>query len=521
MAEHQFPVRLHRRDLLRVAAIASGLVGAAVVEAACGASTTAAPSTASGSASSVVASTAAPTTATSTSAAVATSAVATTVGTTTPASASSTTSATETVAPSPTPAATASAQKSPTTIQYWTWDQYSLDALNKNFLPQFEAQHPDIKVQGTYVEWTAQNGYYDKLQAIGVSADAPDVYYQSIAYTWDFANNGFTLNISPYVNRSLKLDDYFTALIDIFRFPTPKSGDLYAFPADWGGSLLFYNKNLLQQAGIDPPDNNWDYNKLMDVAGKLTVHSTDAAKAHFGTVFSTGYSSLDAMINAYGGQVLNDDYTKCMLDQKAATDTVQLAADAGTKLGISPKPGDKIGGQPVLFENGNIALDIEASFEIKIYREKAKFDWDVAMVPKGPVRRTIYGGPDGVAISSMTRHPDAAWAFLQAYCGPGRPASSFAGGSAPVYKPTANDPAWLEQGQLPAHKKILLDSAPYIQGAEFNSHWIEWRSTVMNKELAPAFAGTKSALDACHSATAAIDAILAQVKINKQVHPNL
>ena len=126
-----------------------------------------------------------------------------------------------------------------------------------------------------------------------------------------------------------------------------------------------------------------------------------------------------------------------------------------------------------------------------------------------------------MAISAATKHADAAWTFLQSYCGPGRPASSFAGGSAPVYKPTANDPSWLELGQLPAHKKVLLDSAPDIRGAEFSSHWIDWRSTVMNKELAPAFDGSKSALDACHSATAAIDAILGQVKINKQVHPNL
>lgn len=43
---------------------------------------------------------------------------------------------------------------------------------------------------------------------------------------------------------------------------------------------------------------------------------------------------------------------------------------------------------------------------------KAKFDWNIALVPKVSVGRSVYGGPDSVAISKGSRHPDAAWAFI-------------------------------------------------------------------------------------------------------------
>lgn len=310
-------------------------------------------------------------------------------------------------------------------------------------------------------------------------------------------------------------------MLSILSFPTPGGGDLYAFPSRWVASLLFYNKDLLQRAGVTAPDETWDYQKLVDAGTKLTVKDTDPAKTHFGVSSRTDHTLLDSMIKAYGGKVLSDDFSKCMLDEQTAINTVQLAADMANKLAISPKPGEKIGATAASFQEGTIAMTIEGSYQIDIYRQKAKFDWDVAIVPKGPARRSIYGGPDSVSVSSQTKNADAAWTFLQAYCGPGRPVGSYTGGSVPVYKPTASQPAWLEHGKTPSHKQVLLDSATALQGADFSSHWIEWRSTTMNKELAPAFMGQKSALDACRSATSAIDAIISQVKINKTVHPNM
>ncbi|MGI8914371.1 MAG: ABC transporter substrate-binding protein [Chloroflexota bacterium] len=437
---------------------------------------------------------------------------------TTSAPAAATTTESSAISTSASTAATA-VRKGATAIQYWTWDQIALQTENKSFLPQFRQQHPDIEVQATYVAWNT-NGYFDKLQTMGASADAPDVFWQSVAYTWDFANNGLALDLQPLINRSLKLEDYFQPVLSILRFPNPSSGDMYAFPSRWVASLLYYNKDLLQKVGVAPPDETWDYQKMIDAATKLTVHGADPTSSHFGMSARVDNSILDSWIKAYGGQVLNDDFSKCMLDQPNATSTVQLVADQCVKNAIAPKPGEKLGTVAPTFQDGTIAMTIDGSYTIDTYRQKAKFDWDVTLVPKGPVSRSVYGGPDSVAISKGSRNPDAAWTFVQAYCGPGRPVESYAGGSVPVYKPTAQQPAWLEQGKAPAHKQVLLDSAQYLQGADFSSHWSEWRAA-LSAELNPALTGQKTAQDACRSATDRINAILAQVKINKQVHPNL
>ena len=49
---------------------------------------------------------------------------------------------------------------------------------------------------------------------------------------------------------------------------------------------------------------------------------------------------LDTWIKADGGQVLCDDFTKCMLDQPKAISTVQLASDQCVQNGTAPTPGE-------------------------------------------------------------------------------------------------------------------------------------------------------------------------------------
>lgn len=207
-----------RRTALQAAALAGG----SALLAACGGSTTAVTTASSVVAAGTAAVSASAATTTvpvstaaksaSTSPATATSSPAATSAATSSSAAVSTSAATSTTAApagsssAVTVAPAASAQKGQVTIQYWTWDQTALKAEEASFLPQFAQEHPDIKVTPTFVVWET-NGYFDKLQTMGISAQAPDVYWQSVAYAWDFANNGLTLNLQPYVNRSLKLTD--------------------------------------------------------------------------------------------------------------------------------------------------------------------------------------------------------------------------------------------------------------------------------------------------------------------------
>ena len=78
----------------------------------------------------------------------------------------------------------------------------------------------------------------------------------------------------------------------------------------------------------------------------------------------------------------------------------------------------------------------------------------------------------------------------------------------PIYKPTAYSKAWINM--VPGvNQKVLLDSEPYMEGADFGSHsWIQWRTVVLANELELALLRKKTVKRALQDATAGINKVL-------------
>jgi multiple sugar transport system substrate-binding protein len=403
----------------------------------------------------------------------------------------------------------------PVTIRYAMWgDNALIDRERTELLAKFEEKYPTIKVEA---EVSAFSTYWERMQSEAADGTAPDVIWMSVAYAWDYAHRKFVLDLQPLIDKDLKKSDYFyNVSIGTLRYPREDQGDLYAFPHRWVCSVLYYNKSLFDQAGEKPPSDDWSYGDLLAAAKRLTRDTADPRTAVWGFYSHSQHTFLDALINSYGGQVLTSDYTKCVLDQPKALQAIEWAVNLITREKVAPNPAD-LGSLtqpgPGVFPSGHVAMLIDGSYNMESFRKIQDFGWDVALVPKGPVKRVIYGGPDSYSITSGTKHKDQAWTFMKFAIGPNRPLGSYPAGTVPIYKPMAMSSEWLQRASQVAsrYKTAVLGAEPYIKGADFSSQWIEWRTKVMNNELAPAFRGEKSVIEAARSATQQINQILATV----------
>jgi multiple sugar transport system substrate-binding protein len=393
-----------------------------------------------------------------------------------------------------------------TTLEYLTWDQAGLDLESKDLIPQFEKANPNTKIKGSYAPFAQ---YWQKVQTMAASNQPLDVFWMSVAYSWDFAAKKFTKDLTPLVKEAnLDLSQYYTGVFDILRYPNA-TGNMFAFPSRWVISVLFYNKNIFDDAKEPYPDANWDYSKLLEVAQKLTKNTDDPAKAQWGMLSDTSNTYFDSLVKAFGGKVMNENlnYTKCELDQPKSIEAIQYAVDLVQKNKVAPTP-TQLEGQPDPFLSGRVAMKIDGSYQMVGLKKATKFVYDIAMVPKGTAARSIYGGPDSLSIASQTQHPDESFKWTFFYCGPSRSAGSYTPGAVPIYKPTAESDAWVKaMGNPPEHVKVILDSYQYLDGAEFGTKWIEWRNA-MTQALTPAFLGKMSVADAAKAATAAVDKVL-------------
>jgi multiple sugar transport system substrate-binding protein len=395
--------------------------------------------------------------------------------------------------------------QAPGTVTYWTYFTDKWD-LEQQFLADFKKTHSNIPVQAQLIP-------PDQLQQKVVTAfaakTAPDVWNTAPTFYYEFVQRGELENLTPYINRDkINLDAFFPNILTDLAVPTG-SKNYYALPRNYVVSLLYYNKNVFDKAGIAYPDESWDWNRLLEVAKKLTIRNADGTVAQFGFVSSPWHTMLDPLILANGGRVLSDDQKSCRLTDPVAIKTIQFMVDMVQGAKVSPNPTqlkEYIVESPDSFKAGKVAMFITGSWAITSMREIKGFEWDVAMVPKGSVKRVIYGGPDTIAMSSSAKNKNGAWELVK-FLTMQTPVSWYAAGMGlvPSIQKTATAKEWLSSTP-PAHTQVMLDTANYMVGG-FTPHWLEWQTAKRNT-LNQAFFGQKPVEAAAKETCAAIDKIL-------------
>jgi multiple sugar transport system substrate-binding protein len=393
----------------------------------------------------------------------------------------------------------------PATVTYWTYFSDRWD-LEQKLLADFKTAHPNIMVNAQLIP-------ADQLQQKTVTAfasgTAPDVWNTAPTFYYEFVQRGDLENLTPFVQRDkVDLNTFFPNILPDLAVPTG-SGKYYALPRNYVVSLLYYNKNAFEKAGIKYPDESWDWNKVPAVAQQLTVRNSDGTVAQFGFVSSPWHTMLDPLILSNGGEVLSADQKSCRLTDPVAIKTIQFMVDLVQRYKVSPNPTqlkEYIVESPDAFKAGKVAMFITGSWAITSMREIKNFEWDVAMVPKGLIKRVIYGGPDTIVMSSSAKNKDAAWELVK-FLTMKTPVSWYAAGMGlvPSVTATAMGKEWLGSTP-PAHTQVMLDSAKFMVGG-FTPHWLEWQTAKRNI-LNQAFFGQRPVEAAAREACAAIDKIL-------------
>jgi len=119
-------------------------------------------------------------------------------------------------------------------------------ALMQSIADDFMAQNPDIKIELPFLE---NEAFKAKLTTLLQSADAPDVFH-----TWgggvfyEQAAAGVLRPVEDVLSDEAK-EAMGTAGVSAFTAP---DGHLYGVARDVGEVVLWYNKSLFEEAGVDP-----------------------------------------------------------------------------------------------------------------------------------------------------------------------------------------------------------------------------------------------------------------------------
>ncbi|SEO67979.1 sugar ABC transporter substrate-binding protein [Paenibacillus sp. OV219] len=340
--------------------------------------------------------------------------------------------------------------------------------------------------------------YWDKVTTMFAGGTQPDVLFMSEPLK-KFASQGKLLDMTSYIDSSstFKKDDFYPASLQFYQY----NGKQYGVPQDLNTALFFYNEDLFKAAGLKTPwesyeEGNWTWDTYLDDAKKLTIKDGDRV-----TQFGTSYPGIggwwySAWVYTNGGMYLNDDNSKSIFTDPKVVGALTFTSELANKYGVAPSPAG--GGQDVTgmtFATGKIAMEQNFSWAIGGYKELS-FKWNVAPMPvasKDIDPLTTYIHNSGFSISKDTKHPDEAWAVIEALTTPDSYADDAASRGIIPPRPSVVDKKEILNAEgMPSNAKIIsqmLQKGKLYQFTETQPEEDQVYSTygdqILNKKVTP------------------------------------
>lgn len=395
-----------------------------------------------------------------------------------------------------------------TTITWAMWGSPEEIATHQRVADAFMAENPEIKVEIISYPW---NDYFTAMQTAWASGDPnaiPDVLFLSPIV--NYAADGVLENLDPYIEAAgYDLNDFWPGLLDFASY----NGSVYGFPRDIGLEVLYYNKDIFDEAGVAYPDDTWTWDDLLAAAEQLAVIESSGQVTRYALGMEGGKYQL--WVGQNGGSILDDmrNPSRCTLAEPAAVEAIQFFADLmNNNLALRDANLSQAGGDASVFANGQAAMIIQNASRISQFNA-AELNYDVAPVPipEGGQRSASAAGAAWV-MSAGGDNKDAAWTFLswlQSTDG-GQRIYTESGEILPALISTAKSDAFLGLQQPPANRQAFITEGENAKPGRtgFFPEWNELNGTIIDPAMQRIWAGEAEPATALPELCAQVDAYL-------------
>lgn len=310
----------------------------------------------------------------------------------------------------------------PVTITFaiWEHERQAYEPLAE----QFMQEHPGINVLLVPMEDLVQNqkgptSPEAMVRQIVSGADAA----AAVNITPEVLKSNLLMDLTPLMDADpdFNRDDFYTSAIA----SQTVNGATKVLPSTIQLRVLAYNKELFEMANIPFPEPDWSWNDLLGAAEQLASKRGDTVDTYGFFETSGGFLVFLAMLEAKDVDLLTTSAKDVQLDREEIVTTVERMQDYfedGVLLAHSygrieeeeerpPEPRE-------LAATGRVAI-WDSELTLYDYGEegprKMELPFEVGKVPYPQFKQDIMSlmSGQGYIISSGTRHPDAAWQWIE------------------------------------------------------------------------------------------------------------
>lgn len=292
-------------------------------------------------------------------------------------------------------------------ITFTAWGSDAELECDQAVLDAFAKKYPNVKVHFEPIN----DDYLTKVETMMLAGEAPDVIYGHPKYFQKWASQDLLLDLTPYFENNKDFfneDVYATNIYDAFTYDgkyvsTVNGADTF---------LLFYNKDLFDDAKVDYPTEEWTWDDFLAACEKLTIDKDgDGETDQYAISPCSGRENLEAFMAAFGGEMYDDvnNPTDVVVDSEENAKALQMWHDLIFKYGYAP---DAEGSEVVNggFDGGQIAMDVDGVYQC-VYRSGVDFNMGLAALPMEEENAHYVSLMAGYCVPKTTKYPEAAWAL--------------------------------------------------------------------------------------------------------------
>lgn len=369
-----------------------------------------------------------------------------------------------------------------------TYSNYNASGGNEETLQKmyeaFHEEYPNITVE---IETIAYNDYFTQLQTRVSGGTAPDCYELNIENFAAYANKGALAEITG-------VD--FSGLDETSLNAFNVDGKQYGLPGKFSNVVLFYNKDLFDQAKIDYPTADWTQDDLQKAAEAIRALGDDI----YGYYQPLTYNEFYKVVAQFGGSLLNADKTEFTINAPENVAAAQMMADRILVSNVQPNEVQMGGiGDWDLFMSGRLGMMPTGIWAFNTFAEGCKFDWDIAVEP-GMKQKATHFFSDACVINNASDKKEAAATWITWLTSSDKAAAIRieAGWDLPAIKDQSTLSAYLDITP-PANRQAVFDSLNYLVVPPVIEDY-SLMSDIIGQKLSAAAAGTLTVQEALDQA---------------------
>ncbi|RNA67655.1 ABC transporter substrate-binding protein [Alteribacter keqinensis] len=292
-----------------------------------------------------------------------------------------------------------------------------------------ELHEGEIAIRTQTMPW---DNFYDQYRTVVTSGEAPDIAVMHLDSIAGYARYDLLTPLDELAaDIGLEADDFITEVWEAGEY----EGSRYGIPLDVHPLALYYNIDLLEEAGYSEPPATYDELVEMSLA---VQEETDAYGIAMPVYWPSNMIFYSSLMSHRGQSVDAEDGITPLYNSPEGEEALQKMVDLVFEHEVSPSD-VQADGEVTLFRQGNSAFHINGIWMISGFEEQDGLNFATAPVPQFGSEEAVWAGSHNFVLPKQEEEDperlEASMKFIQYV--------------------SENSLQWAKAGQVPATYSVL------------------------------------------------------------------